>query len=136
MKYKVILLCSLATLVTGCARDISPNIYSERHVGEASRTFRGVVTHVRSVSVQGSERLQDNVLGGAAGGVAGGLAGSAFGRGKGQLATTLLGAAAGATAGALAEKELKKQQPQDETITPKKFATPRIRQHSSNIHDA
>lgn len=116
MKLRIVLLCSLALVVSGCARNIDSGTYTASHVGEASRSFRGVITHVRPVVVEGSENLQDNTLGIVAGGAGGALAGSAFGGGRGQIATALLGAAAGATAGAFAEKALKKQNALEYTV--------------------
>jgi outer membrane lipoprotein SlyB len=97
-------------LFTGCAREISGDVYDQRHVGEASQTFPGVIMHVRNVAVVGSENLQDNGLGILGGGAAGAYAGSQFGKGQGNTLATIGGALAGATAGAFAEKALKKQQ--------------------------
>lgn len=100
--------CSL--MMGGCARNISSGTYAESHVGEASQTFQGVVASVRQVTVEGSEHLQNNVLGGATGALAGGFGGSFLGKGRGNIAATGVGAIAGAVAGAYAEKELRKQQ--------------------------
>ena len=105
-------LCSvLATiaLFTSCAREISSNIYSADHVGEASKTFTGVVISARQVTVQEKERLEENGLGIIGGGLAGAYAGSHVGKGEGNMLATVGGAVAGATAGAFAEKALKTQ---------------------------
>ena len=96
-------------LLSSCAREISSDVYSANHVGEASTTYSGVIIHSRQVSVQDSERLQDNGLGIVGGGVAGAVAGNQFGKGAGNTAATIGGALLGATAGAFAEKALKTQ---------------------------
>ena len=98
----------IALVLSGCARNISSDVYSESHVGEASRTFRGVVTHVRQVQVA-PEKLEENIIGAGAGALGGGLAASHIGGGKGQIAATAAGAIAGGLAGAYAEKMLKTQ---------------------------
>lgn len=97
-------------LFTGCAREISSNVYSADHVGEASKTFSGVVISARQITVQEKERLEENGLGIVGGGLAGAYAGSHVGKGEGNMLATVGGAIAGATAGAFAEKALKTQQ--------------------------
>ncbi len=96
-------------LLGACAKQISPNTYTNQHVGEASETFAGTIASVRQVMVQGSDELRDNNTGVLAGGVLGGIGGSTLGKGKGNYAMTALGAVAGAAAGAYAEQELSKQ---------------------------
>lgn len=96
--------------LTSCAREISSNVYAADSVGEASRTFSGVVISARQVTVQDAERLQDNGLGIIGGGLAGAYAGSHVGKGEGNTLATIGGAVVGATAGAFAEKQLKTQQ--------------------------
>ena len=106
---KAFSLLACIALFSSCAREISSDVYSAHHVGEASTTYSGVVIHVRQVSVQENERLQDNGLGIIGGGVAGAVAGNQFGKGGGNTAATIGGALVGATAGAFAEKALKTQ---------------------------
>ncbi|MFN7710277.1 MAG: glycine zipper 2TM domain-containing protein [Holosporales bacterium] len=108
--------CAVAILASGCARNISSNVYKASAVGETSRTFRGVIVAMRNVVVEDKEYLEDNVLGGVAGGVGGGLIGSQFGKGKGNVAATALGAVAGAVGGAFAEKALKSQDATEYTV--------------------
>lgn len=105
----LLIVCSTAAMLSGCAREISSNVYSDTHVGEASRTFRGVVVSVREVEVTNAEKLQENTTGMAAGAVAGGVGGYQFGKGRGQVASTAAGAILGAVAGAYAEKALSSQ---------------------------
>lgn len=95
---------------TGCAREISPDVYSADHVGEASVSFSGTIISTRQITVQDKERLQENTLGIVGGGVGGVLAGSKIGKGTGNSAAMIGGALVGATAGAFAEKALKTQQ--------------------------
>ncbi len=107
---------SLCVLGSGCAREISSNVYSEAHVGEASKTFFGTVVSVRNVTVQGKEKLDENTTGMAMGAIAGGVAGTQFGGGKGQIATTVGGALLGAAAGAFAQKALETQDALEYTV--------------------
>ena len=106
--FQVMAIGTVALLLHGCARNISPNSYSDKHVGEASRTFKGRIVSVRTVNVS-PEQLGDSAAGTAIGGIAGGVLGNQFGSGHGRLATTAGGAVLGALAGAFAEKELKSQ---------------------------
>lgn len=98
-----------SVLLTGCARQISPDTYSASSIGEVSKTYNGVIVHARLVMVQDQERLQDNGLGIIGGAIAGGVVGNQFGHGSGNTLATVGGALAGATAGAFAEKKLKEQ---------------------------
>lgn len=101
------LICVLA--FSGCARQISSNVYSGSAVGETSSTYPGVIISCRQVVVEDSEYLGDNPLGIIGGGVAGGYLGSKIGKGEGNMLATVGGAIAGATAGAFAEKAMKTQ---------------------------
>ena len=107
--FQLVTLCAVAALTSGCARQISPNVYKASHVGEASRTYSGVVVSMRTVEVEEGERLEENGLGLMGGGLAGGVAGSFVGKGHGNVAAAGLGAVLGAVGGALLEKEVKKQ---------------------------
>tara|TARA_A100000171_G_C2134489_1_gene149141 strand:+ start:379 stop:1017 length:639 start_codon:yes stop_codon:yes gene_type:complete len=99
----------LSLSLVGCARQISPNVYSDKSVGETSRTYRGVVVSKRQVEVAGSDKLQENTTGALLGGAGGAVAGSAFGGGHGNTAATILGGIGGAVAGAYAQKALESQ---------------------------
>lgn len=105
----LMVVCSTAAMLSGCAREISSNVYSDSHVGEASRTFRGIVVSVREIEVTNAEKLQENTTGMTAGALAGGVGGYQFGKGRGQVASTAAGAILGAVAGAYAEKALSSQ---------------------------
>lgn len=97
-----------ALLCTSCAREIDSDVYASQQVGEVSKTYAGVITNVRQVTVQNGEQLEDNALGIAGGGVAGGVLGNALGKGK--FGPTAAGAIAGAVAGSFVEKKLKQQE--------------------------
>lgn len=103
----IVLLLTGAT--TGCARQISSNVYSAASIGEASTTYAGVIVSARPVIVQDKEYLEENGLGVVGGGLAGGVIGSQFGKGGGNTLATVAGAVVGATTGAFAEKALKEQ---------------------------
>jgi outer membrane lipoprotein SlyB len=105
----LMMVSSATAMLSGCAREISSNVYSDSHVGEASRTFRGVVVSVREIDVTNAEKLQENTAGIVAGGVGGGVLGHQFGKGRGNTAATAAGALLGAVAGAYAEKALSSQ---------------------------
>jgi outer membrane lipoprotein SlyB len=101
---------SLAVLaLSGCARNINPNVYSEKHVGEASMTYQGVITSARPVEIAGGEKLEENTAGIGIGALAGGVAGNQIGKGGGNLAATAGGAILGGVAGAFAQKALTEQ---------------------------
>lgn len=118
MKMKVFCVtsCVLSVLVGGCARQISPNVYSEASIGETSQTYRGVIVSMRDVMVEGKEKLDQNTTGMALGGVGGAVVGNQFGAGGGNLAATAAGAIAGAVAGSLIQKELEKQNAVEYTV--------------------
>ena len=97
-------------IVSGCARQISSNVYSAGSVGEASETLTGIIISARTVEVQDQEYLGDNTLGIVGGGVGGALIGSTIGKGSGNTLATIAGGVLGATGGAFAEKALKSQQ--------------------------
>lgn len=102
-------LSSLLTLLTSCSHQISPNVYSDASLEEASVAYRGTVVSVRQVVVENSEKLENNAVGLIAGGVAGGVIGNQFGGGSGKSVTTVAGALLGAAAGASAGQALSTQ---------------------------
>jgi outer membrane lipoprotein SlyB len=105
-----IVFSSLAALaLSGCARNINPNVYSEKHVGEASMTYQGVIASARPVEIAGSEKLEENTAGMGMGALAGGVAGYQIGKGGGNVAATAGGALLGGLAGAFAQKALTEQ---------------------------
>lgn len=113
MKKQMLLLSSvfMATLFlsSGCARQISSDVYSGSSVGEISTTVPGIIISARQVIVEDKEYLEENGLGLVGGGIGGALAGSQIGKGRGNALATIGGGVAGAVAGAYAEKALKRQ---------------------------
>lgn len=93
----------------GCARQISPDVYQGRTIGDTQRTYAGVVQTVRQVEVQESDTLEGNGVGQVLGGLAGGVAAARFGDGVGRALAVAAGAIVGSFAGALAEQEIKRQ---------------------------
>ena len=90
----IILLSSL--MLAGCARSLSPDVYSRDEVGSKVEVEDAVVVATRDVKIEGT---QSNV-GAGAGAVAGGVGGAvAVGRNRGAAT---LGAVAGAIIGAIA----------------------------------
>ena len=98
-----------AGLLSGCARNISSNTYTAKHVGEASFTYQGTILSAREVQVKEHEYLGDNSTGAGVGALGGGLAGSQVGSGNGQIAGVVGGAVIGGIAGMFAEDALKEQ---------------------------
>ncbi len=96
--------------LSGCAREISSNVYKASHVGEASFTYQGIIASARVVKIDEGEYLEQNSTGIALGAVGGGVAGHQIGHGKGNIAATAAGALLGGVAGAYAEKALKSQE--------------------------
>jgi len=106
--YLMLPILALGLILQGCATDISSNSYSDEHVGEASRSYRGVVVHVRQVKVS-PDQLEKGKTGTMFGALGGAVVGSQFGSGAGKAIMTAGGAVAGAVGGAYAEKALKTQ---------------------------
>ena len=102
LSFAVILASALFT--SACATDISSQTYSDTHVGETARSYRGTVVKIRKVKV-GPDELGKSKSGAVIGGVGGALLGGSTGSGL----MTGVGAVAGAVGGAYAEKSLKTQ---------------------------
>lgn len=102
--HKSIIFIILATFISGCARDLSSNVYSSDST--LSLTLEGEVVSVRPIKVKESERLSDNAGGMAAGGIAGGVLGSTVGQGGGTTAAIVGGAIAGAVVGTILQDKL------------------------------
>ncbi|AWH87625.1 outer membrane lipoprotein [Limnobaculum parvum] len=79
--------------MAGCASNISSTSYNDKQVGQASRTYAGVIVSSRVVDVEGNSSV-----GGLVGSAAGGVAGSAIG---GGFRSNALGAIGGALLGGL-----------------------------------
>ncbi len=98
MKYLWLLL--IPAVLTGCASGRGGDDYERAEARRVYEVKMGIVEHVRSVKLEGTE----TGIGTAAGGVVGGIAGSTAGRGKGSAVGAVLGAVVGGLAGAAAEE--------------------------------
>ena len=106
---KAVSVFSILLIVSACARNLDPNVYSERDAGQVSDTFQGVVLSSRPVTVGGADETLGNTTGLVVGGIAGGLAGNQIGSGSGQVAATVGGALVVAALGAVIQGEMSKQ---------------------------
>lgn len=99
-----VLFTAVIAMATGCGRRLGGDVVTSNNT--VGKVVYGTVISTRQVTVKDTERMQDNVLGGAAGGVAGGIAGSSIGGGTGKGLATVGGAILGAVAGAALQDEL------------------------------
>ncbi len=95
------------SLLCGCSRETSSDVYDSQNFGEATRTYPAVIEEAHQVTVTNGEGLQDNTAGILGGGLAGALLGSTIGKGDGKLVAEVAGGLAGATGGAALEQGLK-----------------------------
>ncbi len=107
---------AVLALLAGCAKNLSPDEYSEDDAGSVTETYRGTVLSVRKVKVKGGDKLEDNTVGLVGGGLAGGILGSQLGKGSGSAVGLVAGAAAGALGGSLLQKGLKTQNALEYTV--------------------
>lgn len=101
---QISLLVAAALILTGCARNMSSSTYTSS--SSAGLVLEGTIVSARAVTIKDSDKLQDNVLGGAAGAAVGGVGASNVGKGSGNTAATVGGALAGAVLGAMIQDEL------------------------------
>ena len=87
-------------LAPGCASDTAGSTYSRGSVRSQQAVYRGTVTRVEQVKIEGT----DGTVGGIAGAVGGAAVGSTMGGGRGHTVGAALGGIAGALAGAAIEK--------------------------------
>lgn len=102
---RIVAICGMVLLISGCSRDIDSGVYSNEEVDFSSQVYDGVIISVRRVTVNS----QDNTIGAIAGGVLGAAAGQAMGGGRGRILMSTLGAVGGATAGSVTQKAMSKQ---------------------------
>jgi outer membrane lipoprotein SlyB len=93
----------LVALISGCAKQYSPNVYSPGGMQQANKVERATVQNVREVDVNDPSLG----LGTAAGAAAGGIAGSQIGKGGGNAAAVLGGVLIGGAIGWLIEQDTK-----------------------------
>lgn len=109
---KIIGLLILLSLVASCASSRSGSVYTRDQARKAQTVLTGVVTHVRSVLIEGTKTPVGTVAGGAVGGVAG----SSVGDGKGKTLMTVIGAVAGGVAGSAVEEGLTRKEGLEITV--------------------
>lgn len=97
---KIIWIALLPAVLAGCASGLGSGDYERKEARRAYEVKMGVVQHVRSVRLEGT----DSGVGTVAGGAVGGIAGSEVGGGKGSYVGAVLGAVVGGLAGAAAEE--------------------------------
>jgi len=97
---KSIWIALLPAVLAGCASGLGSGDYERKEARQAYEVKMGVVQHVRSVRLEGT----DSSIGTVAGGAVGGIAGSEVGGGKGSYVGAVLGAVVGGLAGAAAEE--------------------------------
>ena len=83
----------LSMLLTGCASNVSPNVYTAAEVGVTSKVVPGTILAKRAVTIEANSKA-----GGMAGVTAGAAAGSTVG---GSPAANVVGAVGGAVVGGL-----------------------------------
>ena len=114
VKYTILMvsLFLTATLSISCASSRSGSVYTRDQARQAQTVQLGVVTHVRTVLIEGTKTPAGTIAGGALGGVAG----SAVGGGKGRDLMTVVGVIAGAAAGSAAEEGLTRKEGLEITV--------------------
>jgi len=92
-KIAVLWMMGCILLLSGCAENVSPNVYDARDAGRVNRVVPAVVVAIRPVAINATTGVGTGV-----GVAAGAVAGSAIG---GNTRTSLLGGIGGAVAGGL-----------------------------------
>lgn len=95
-------------LLTACARDMGATVVTSGAV--SGKVLEGVIVSATPVTIQESDKLQDNTMGMIGGGVLGAVAGNAVGKGTGNALATVGAGMAGAALGSMAQKHLGKSQ--------------------------
>ena len=95
----MIIVFAAALVVSGCARDLSPDVYSRDEVGSKVDIQDARVISVRNVRIEGTR----SGVGAVAGAAAGGIGGSYAGRGRGGAIGAIAGAVIGGLLGAAME---------------------------------
>jgi len=109
---KAIWILLIPAVLAGCASSLGSGDYERKEARRAYEVKMGVVEHVRSVKLEGT----DSGVGTAAGGVIGGVAGSTAGSGKGKVVGSVLGAVVGGVAGAATEEAITRKTGQEITV--------------------
>ncbi|MCL6270239.1 hypothetical protein M3P05_09905 [Sansalvadorimonas sp. 2012CJ34-2] len=107
MKKTAAILMSVILLgVTGCAQNLSSNVYSTSEARKMQTIQEGRVVELAAVQIEGSKGGLGAIAGGAAGGIA---AGANIGGGSGSNIAAIGGALLGGMLGNMAEESLTRQ---------------------------
>lgn len=101
---KLVCVVAMMALLSGCARDLSTNVYTSDST--LNLTLEGKVVAARPVVVKNTDKLTDNTTGMAGGALAGGVIGNTAGSGSGHVAAIAGGVLAGAVIGSIVESQL------------------------------
>lgn len=101
-------LAVLAVTVTGCARELSSNVYTSSST--SGKVLEGKVLSARPVTIKDADKLEDNTMGMVAGGLLGAIAGSSVGGGTGKGMAAVGAGGLGAVAGAMIQDKLSTSQ--------------------------
>ena len=110
---KSIWILLIPAVLAGCASGRGGDDYERTEARRVYEVKMGVVEHVRTVKLEGTE----TGIGAATGGVLGGIAGSTAGRGKGSAVGAVLGAVVGGLAGAATEEVTTRKTGVEVTVT-------------------
>jgi len=102
----------IPAVLAGCASGRGSGDYERAEARRVYEVKMGVVEHVRSVKLEGTE----SGIGAAAGGAIGGIAGSTAGNGKGSAIGAVIGAVVGGIAGAATEEVSTRKGGQEVTV--------------------
>ncbi len=128
-RYIVVLPILLTLLLAACAKDLSPNTYSDANIDSGSRVYHGVIISMRPVKVKGNSGF-----GGPAGLASGAVLGSAVGGGRGSIVTGVAGAIAGGIAGHAIDKSVNTQNAIEYIVQLDTRKTMSVVQAPTNLH--
>ncbi len=111
-KTVLIALLGSATLMTGCASNLTGDTYSRTDARQVQTVRMGTIESLRPVRIEGTK----TPIGVGAGAAIGGIAGSTVGGGRGRAVAAVIGAVAGGMAGAAAEEGLTRTQGVEITV--------------------
>jgi outer membrane lipoprotein SlyB len=112
MRIQIFILAAAATLLAGCASNLTGDSYSRAEARQETTIRKGVVESVRFVKLEGTK----SGVGTISGGIAGGIGGGSIGGGRGSGIFAVLGAVAGGLAGSAAEEALTREQGIEVTV--------------------
>lgn len=104
--HRLLLLLVITLGVSGCANDLSGDVYTRDEARKQMQVTYGTVESVRPVVLEGERGF----LGEGGGAVIGGMAGNTIGSGSGRGLATAVGAVAGAVAGGATQEKMTRAQ--------------------------